>query len=183
MNEITSREDEGQLLATTENGLADKAHDEDRIKYLTFNVCGGIYGVGISAIKEIIEYPSLTRVPMTPPFIRGVINLRGNVVPVIDMAVRLGKESQAASKRTCVIIVELDSDDEKTDVGFVVDAVNAVVDIPDEDIEAAPAFGADIRTDFIIGMGKRNDNFVVVLGLERVLSIDELAKLTELKAG
>ena len=179
MNEITNNEDD-KKISTMENNIVDISNQGDEhVKYLTFIVNEGVYGVGISDVKEIIEYPSLTRVPMTADFIRGVINLRGNVVPVIDLAVRLGKESEATSKRTCVIIIELLSDDEKIDVGFVVDGVNEVVDIDDDDIEAAPAFGAEIRSDFISGMGKRNDKFVVLLDLAHVLSINELAELTE----
>ncbi len=179
MNEIKNSEAEAQLPATMEGDGDVYLQDNESLKYLTFNVSGGIYGVAISGVKEITEYPSLTRVPMTPAFIRGVINLRGNVVPVIDLAVRLGKASQEASNRSCVIIVEIEADDEKTDIGIVVDAVTAVIDIPNEDIEVAPAFGAEIRSDFISGMGKRNEKFVVLLELERVLSIDELAELTE----
>ena len=179
MNEKIDNSSDDQLPAVSENIIATEDKDNDHIKYLTFNVNAGNYGVGISGVKEIIEYPSLTRVPMTADFIRGVINLRGNVVPVIDLAVRLGKESSETTKRSCVIIVELSSDDEQIDVGFVVDGVNEVVDIADDEIEVAPAFGAEIRTDFINGMGKRNDKFVILLELANVLSIAELASLSD----
>ena len=177
MNNVAVSE-ENKPPSTTHEVVDGKAMDDDQTKYLTFNVNDGRYGVSIAGVKEIIEYPSLTQVPMTPEFIRGVINLRGNVVPVIDLAARLGQSSKEITKRTCVIIVEPEVDEEKTDVGFVVDAVYEVVNIPDEDIEAAPAFGAEIQTDFIQGMAKRKEEFVILLEMDRVLSIDELAKLT-----
>lgn len=177
MNEIMGVENDEQLPVSVEQVTEINEDDNEHMKHLTFSVSDDVYGVGISSVKEIIEYPSLTSVPMTPDFIRGVINLRGNVVPVIDLAVRLGKDSRKSGKRSCVIIVELEADGEMSDVGFVVDAVNEVVDIDDNDIEAAPSFGAKIRADFISGMGKRNDNFIIILELERVLSIDELSEL------
>jgi len=179
MNEKVNDSDNEQLPVVAEAVITAEDRDDDHIKYLTFNVNGGIYGVGISGVKEIIEYPSLTKVPMTAGFIRGVINLRGNVVPVVDLAVRLGKKSSETTKRSCVIIVELSSDDEHIDIGFVVDGVNEVVDIPDDEIEVAPAFGAEIRTDFINGMGKRNNKFVILLELANVLSVNELANLSD----
>lgn len=178
MNEIA--ESKGKELRSTVNSIGElNLQDEDHQKYLTFKVSDGIYGVGIDDVKEIIEYSTVTRVPLTAAFIRGVINLRGNVVPVVDLAIRIDKQSQEVSKRTCIIVVELEANGEKSDVGFVVDTVNAVLDIPEENIEPSPQFGADIRSDFIGGMGKVNEGFVVLLELARVLSIDELSQLTE----
>src|SRR6185437_1284225 len=123
-------------------------------QYLTFVLSGEVFAIGILAIKEIIEYSNPTRVPMMPEYLRGVINLRGLVVPVIDLAVRFGKPPSPVTKRTCIVIVEIDLDGERYDIGAMVDAVNAVVDIPAGEIEPPPAFGARIRTDFIAGMGK-----------------------------
>ncbi|MDH3325429.1 MAG: chemotaxis protein CheW [Gammaproteobacteria bacterium] len=152
-------------------------------KYLTFNVNGDVYGSEIDYIQEIIEYGAITRVPLTPKYLRGVINLRGNVVPVIDLAIRLGKEASQVTKRTCIIIVEMKSiDDEVVDIGFVVDEVDEVLDIAADNIAAPPQFGSDIRTDFILGMGKLSGKFVVLLQLEEVLSIAELADLVELES-
>src|SRR5690606_32178220 len=114
---------------------------------------GEMFAIGILAIKEIIEYANLTTVPMMPACIRGVINLRGAVVPVVDLAARFGRTPTPVSKRTCIVIVEVESGGERQDVGVIVDAVNEVLDIPAADIEPPPSFGTKIRTDFIKGMG------------------------------
>ncbi len=151
-------------------------------QYLTFMLGGEAYAIGILAIKEIIENGQVTRVPMMPEFIRGVINLRGAVVPVIDLGVRFGAGATAMGRRTCIVILEVESDGESHDVGILVDAVNEVMDIAAADVEPAPAFGAKIRTDFIAGMGKVNEKFVVILDPARVLSVDEMAALTQAAA-
>ncbi len=151
-------------------------------KYLTFLVNSETYGSDVDRIKEIIEYSTVTRVPLTPKYLRGVINLRGNVVPVVDLAVRLGKETNKVGKRTCIIIVEMQSDDEVVEIGFVVDEVDEVMDLTEEQIAMAPQFGTDIRPDFISGMGKLYDRFVVLLQLEEVLSINELSELVDLES-
>lgn len=151
---------------------------EENRQYLTFMLGGEMFAIGILSIKEIIEYGHLTTVPLMPTHIRGVINLRGAVVPVIDLAARFGRESKEVTRRTCIVILEVDSDDAHQDIGVVVDAVNEVVEIPV--IEPAPAFGARIRTDFIEGMGRVNDRFVIILSIGHVLSVDELAALSDL---
>jgi len=147
-------------------------------KYLTFNVNGEIFGTGIEYVKEIIEHGRYTRVPLSQSTIRGVINLRGNVVPVVDLAKRLGYESHAVNKRTCIIIIDMDDEGDHIDLGFVVDAVDEVIDLNNEDIEASPGFGLDIRQDFVAGMGKlKNGEFVKLLDLKTVLSISELSNV------
>ena len=146
-------------------------------QYLTFSVSGEAFAIPISAIKEIIEYRAPTDVPMKPPYIRGVINLRGRVVPVIDLAVRFGRAKGEVSKRTCIVILEITQEGEQQDISVVVDAVSAVVDIADTEIEPPPKFGARLRADFISGMGKIGERFVIVLNVDRVLSIEELAML------
>src|SRR6185369_3836668 len=148
-------------------------------QYLTFVLGGEVFAIGILSIKEIIEYSHLTAVPMTPEYVRGVINLRGAVVPVLDLQVRFGKPSSPVTKRTCNIIVEVEAAGERHDIGIVVDTVNAVLDIPDSEIEPPPTFGAHIRTEFIQGMGKVNGQFVVLLNVDRVLAGDELQALTQ----
>lgn len=157
--------------------------DEGNHQYLTFTAAGELFTMGILHIKEIIEYGNITEVPMMPPYIRGVINLRGGVVPVVDLAARFGRQSTNVSRRTCIIIVEIFSDNGKQDTGIVVDAVHGVIEIPKPDIEATPAFGANIRTDFIQGMGKVDGNFVIILDVNRVLSIEEMATLSRISAG
>ena len=146
-------------------------------QYLTFSVSSETFAIPIAAIKEIIEYRIPTDVPMMPTYIRGVINLRGRVVPVIDLSVRFGRNKGEVSKRTCIVILEIAQDDGQQDISVVVDAVSAVVDIADADIEPPPQFGAKLRADFISGMGKIGEQFVIILNVDRVLSIEELAML------
>ena len=146
-------------------------------QYLTFNVAGEMYGIAIASIKEIIEYRAPTDVPMMPGFMRGVINLRGRVVSVIDLSVRFGRARSEDTRRTCIVIVEIRQDHQQHDIGVMVDAVSAVLDIADTDIEPPPAFGAKLRADFIAGMGKVGEKFVIILDIDRVLSVDELALL------
>lgn len=147
-------------------------------KYLTFILGDEVYGFDILTIKEIIEYNHVCKVPMAPEYIRGVINLRGNVVPVIDLATRLGFESAAVNKRTCIVILEVSSEDEKIDVGVVVDAVNEVLDIRQEDIEPTPTFGVDLKPEFIEGMGRVKNNFIVLLDLLKVLDVNDLSEFS-----
>ena len=152
-------------------------NEEGQSQYLTFLLGGEMFAIPILNIKEIIEYGSLTTVPMMPAFIRGVINLRGSVVPVVDLAVRFGHKAGDVTRRTCIVIIEIESGDEKQDVGVVVDSVNEVLEIPRTEIEQAPSFGARIRADFISGMGKIDGKFVIILAVNHVLSIDEMAVL------
>jgi purine-binding chemotaxis protein CheW len=150
-------------------------------QYLTFVLGGETYALGILNIKEIIDYGNLTEVPMMPAFVRGVINLRGSVVPVVDLAARFGKGNTQIAKRTGIVIVETgnDSDDNRQDIGIIVDAVNEVVDIGQQDIEPPPSFGTGIRPDFINGMAKRNGKFIILLNVNKVLSVDEMADLSK----
>ena len=147
----------------------------DQQQYLTFTLGEEMFAIGILSIREIIEYGHLTEVPMTPPFIRGVINLRGAVVPVVDLAVRFGRAAREITKRTCIVIVEVDSGQGRQEMGVVVDAVSEVLEIPASEIEPPPQFGARIRIDFIAGMGKIDGSFVVLLDVNKVLSVDEVA--------
>ncbi|MCD6707732.1 MAG: chemotaxis protein CheW [Thiobacillus sp.] len=158
------------------------AATQDQQQYLTFMLGGEVFAIGILAIKEIIEYGNLTEVPMMPDYIRGVINLRGSVVPVVDLSARFGRKGTELTRRTCIVIIEVESGQEKQVVGVVVDAVNEVLEIPEDQIEPPPAFGAKIRTDFIRGMGKVDGRFVIILNVGNVLSIDDLALLEEANA-
>lgn len=159
-------------------GIIDAAASEAN-QYLTFMLAGDVYAIGILAIKEIIEYHSITQVPMMPASVRGVINLRGAVVPVLDILVAFGRESSPVTKRTCIVIVEVMLEDSRQVLGVVVDAVNEVLDMAQDDIEPPPAFGAKIRTDFIHGMGKIKGNFVIILNLDRIFSVQDLQALGE----
>ncbi len=155
----------------------------ERQQYLTFSLSGETFGMNILNIKEIIEYGHLTEVPMMPAFIQGVINLRGSVVPVVNLAVRFGKDAVPVGKRTCIVIIEAGSEDEPQDIGVVVDTVNAVLEIAPGDIEPPPNFGARMRTEFIAGMAKVEQRFVILVNVQRVLSIDDMATLGSLSEG
>lgn len=137
------------------------------------------YAIGILSIKEIIEYTTMTEEPLMPACVRGVINLRGAVVPVMDLQVRFGQTPSPVTKRTCIVIVEVLGPEGQQVMGVVVDAVNEVLDIDASDIEPPPAFGTRIRTDFISGMGKVRGKFVILLNVNRVLDLDDLQAMSE----
>lgn len=153
------------------------ATEEGTQQYLTFALGGEMFAVGILHVKEIIEFGNLTEIPMMPTFIRGVINLRGAVVPVIDLTARFAGRRSEVGRRTCIVIVEVREGEFTHDIGIMVDAVSEVLEIPASEIEPPPAFGAKIRADFILGMGKVNGKFVIVLNIDRVLSVEEIATL------
>jgi purine-binding chemotaxis protein CheW len=147
-------------------------------RYLTFALGGEVYALGLLDVTEIMEFRGLTVVPMMPAFIRGVINLRGRVVPVVDMAARFGRSCTDVARRTSIIIVEAAGElrgDPARQMGIMVDAVNKVVRLGDEDIEPPPSFGPGIRSDFISGMARNEGQFIIVLDVSRVLTIDEMA--------
>ncbi|HZX31794.1 MAG TPA: chemotaxis protein CheW [Rhodocyclaceae bacterium] len=145
-------------------------------KHLIFTLGVEAFAIDIAQTREITEYGSLTEVPMVPKAIRGVINLRGAVVPVIDLAARFGRGSTRVTRRTCIVILELELEggDGLQTLGIVVDGVNEVLEIPAADIAPAPSFGAGLRTDFIAGMGRVGEDFIVILDLPRVLSLGAL---------
>jgi purine-binding chemotaxis protein CheW len=165
-------------------------------RYLTFTLNDESYALDIFHVIEILEYRSLTVVPMMPEFIRGVINLRGRAVPVIDLAIRFHRGATAVRRRTSIIIVRIHepvvadpADPEAAtagtgaagqDIGILVDAVNKVVALAEDDIEPAPAFGAGIRADYISGMAKRDDDFLILLDVSHVLSISDMLSLSDL---
>lgn len=170
MNAATRVPNKAALALVTPASVSEPA------QYLTFMLDKEMFAIGILAIKEIIEYHQLTAVPMMPNWIRGVINLRGAVVPVLDLAARFGRQPSTVGKRTCIVIAEVASASERQVVGVLVDAVNQVLSISAAEIEPPPAFGAKIRTDFMHGMGKVDGKFVILLDVDHVLSIDELAE-------
>ena len=148
-------------------------------QYLTFRIANEYYGLELAQTREIIEYSGITEVPLMPNFLRGVINLRGEVVPVIDLAVRLGRKPIEVQKRTCIIVVELSNNDQNHVLGLLADGVSEVIEMDEDNIEDAPSFGANIRADFIQGIAKQGDAFVVLLDANNALSIRELAHLVE----
>jgi purine-binding chemotaxis protein CheW len=155
---------------------------EDRdpaMQYLTYTLDDEVFAMDIRSVREIIQYANMTTVPMMPVFVRGVINLRGQVVPVIDLQSRLGRSVSRVGKKTCIIIFDAVSDGEKVAIGLMVDAVSEVIEILDTDIEPPPQFGASIRKDYIRGMGKVGAEFIVILEPEKALSIEDMAMLAE----
>ena len=143
-------------------------------QFLGFSVAGEEYGVGILQVKEILEYEAVTRVPSTPPSIRGVINLRGSVVPVVDLAVKFGLPESEVTKRSCIVVLEVAIEGEKVVMGVIADAVSQVVDLCPEDIEPVPAFGPRAHVDYLLGLGKAERKFILLLDIDRLLSEDEL---------
>ena len=170
--------------ATQTRGVAAAvvAAPPEPLQYLTFMLAGEMFAIGILAIKDIIEYGHLTEVPMMPASVRGVINLRGAVVPVMDLQARFGRPASAVTKRTCIVIVETGDADGSQVIGVVVDAVNEVLELPASDIEPPPSFGAAIRRDCVCGMAKVRGNFVIVLDAANVLSIEDFSPLADLAA-
>ena len=170
-----------QNLTQSKTHLVGSA-DASPQQYLTFSLGGEVFALGILNVKEIIEFGNITEIPMMPAFIRGVINLRGAVVPVIDLSARFGGPASTVSRRTCIVIVELGEGEERQDLGVIVDAVNEVLEIPRSEIEPPPTFGAKIRADFIQGMGKVEGHFVIILNVDRVLSPQEITMLDSLSS-
>ena len=178
MGEIISR---NASPATAQSDPRAIAVVEAPQQYLTFLLGGEMFALAILNVKEIIEYGNLTEIPMMPAYIRGVINLRGAVVPVVDLAARFGGLQTTITRRTCIVIVEMkggENGDERQDIGIMVDSVSEVLEIPKSEIEAPPSFGAKIRVDFIHGMGKVSGKFVIILNIDRVLSVEELAQIS-----
>lgn len=165
------------MAVQTTSAAIEKAERHDQNQFLMFMLGRETFAIPILCIKEILEYEAPTDVPMMPEFVRGIVNLRGAVVPVIDLARRFGRVANDTTKRTCIVIVETRVGDESHVFGVVVDAVNEVLEIPDTEIEAPPAFGTAVRTDFIQGMGKVRDRFVIILNIDVALSIDDMATI------
>lgn len=154
-------------------------YNMDENQFLTFQSGNEVLGIDILYIKEIKEYHTITTIPMVPDFIKGVINLRGKVVPIIDLAVRFGRKPTIITKRTCVVVVEIVFEEEKYDVGILVDSVNEVLGLNAEDIESAPSFGTNIRNEFIKGFGKVDNSFIILLNIDKVLSISEISNIED----
>lgn len=148
-------------------------------KYLTFCLAGEEYGIGILKIKEIIGLMPITPVPQTPPFIKGVINLRGKVIPIVDLRIKFGMEQRDYSERTCIIVVEIKGDGGAILVGIVVDSVSEVLNIKASDIDETPILGSGIETDYILGMAKVNGGVKILLNIDKVLGLGELANIKQ----
>ncbi|MFO8049429.1 MAG: chemotaxis protein CheW [Desulfosudaceae bacterium] len=154
--------------------------DAQNNTYLTFHLDEELYGLNIYLVREVLEYTPVTKVPMTADFMRGVINVRGHVVPVVDLRRKFGLETAETTVNTCIIIVEMDVDGEATTMGALVDGVQEVLEIPPEQIEASPRLGSRINTRFIQGIAKLTDQFVILLNIQSIFSMDELSMLAEM---
>ncbi len=184
MNTLVKTEAAPKAPAGTAVAVAATAAPVEQKQYLTFMLGGEMFSIGILCIREIIWYSNLTEVPMMPACIRGVINLRGAVVPVMDLSNRFGKPATPVTKSTCIIIVEVQTQNEgeRLSMGVVVDSVQAVLEIAASDIEPPPSFGAKIRSDFIEGIGKVNGKFVILLNVNNVLSMQEIGEMGQAAA-
>ena len=143
-------------------------------QYLTFKLGEEIFALDIAKVREVLDFTSITKVPRTPEFMRGVINLRGSVVPVVDMRLKFGMTLTEKTVNTCIIIVEVTVDGERIILGTLADSVQEVLDLDPEQIEPAPKIGTRLKTDFIKGMGKRDTGFIIILDVDKIFSAEEL---------
>lgn len=150
-------------------------------QYLTFQLNGEMYAFAILHVKEILEYGKVTQVPMMPDYIQGIINLRGEVVPVVNLARRFYLNPQEVNKKTCVVIIEVTNEEQRQDLGVMVDSVSEVIEISSKFMRPAPNFGTKIRTEFICGMAQFDEEFVIILAEDKVLSVEELAMMEQVK--
>lgn len=152
-------------------------------QYLTFKLSEEVFGLDVANVREILEFTTVTKVPKTPEFMRGVINLRGSVVPVLDMRLKFGLSRTERTINTCIIVVEVTFDTETTIIGALVDSVQEVFELEPEQIEPAPRIGTQLKTEFIKGMGKRDDAFIIILNIDKVFSTDDIDLVKEMSTG
>ncbi len=144
-------------------------------QYLSFKLDNEIFALDIDKVREILDYTAITKVPRTPEFMLGVINLRGGVVPVVDLRLKFGMTETEKTVNTCIIITEIELDNEKAIIGALADSVDEVFDLEPDQIEPAPKIGTRLKTDFINGMGKKDDEFIIILDIDKVFSTDEIS--------
>lgn len=146
-------------------------------QYLTFKLDREVFALDVATVREVLDFTTVTKIPRTPEFMRGVINLRGSVVPVVDLRLAFGMTATEKTVSTCIIVVEVCLEGETTIMGALADSVEEVIDLEPDQIQPAPKLGTSIRTDFIRGMGKRDSQFLMILDIDRVFSADQLAGL------
>jgi len=156
---------------------------KDINQFLTFTLGKEIFALDIGTVREVLELTSITKIPRTPGFMRGVINLRGHAVPVVDMRLKLGMSKGEDTVDTCIIIVEIEFDGEFTVMGALVDSVREVFEMTPDTIEAAPKMGAAINAEYIKGMGRQNDQFIIIIDINKIFSAEELAMAKEMAGG
>jgi len=150
----------------------------ETVQYLTFKLDEEVFALDVAKVREILEYTGITKVPQTPDFMRGVINLRGSVVPVIDLRLKFGMSATVQTVNTCIIVVEVGQEDETLVLGLLADSVQEVIEMEPEQIEAAPHIGTRLNTDFIKGMGKHDNRFVMILDIDKVFTGGDLSSLS-----
>lgn len=150
------------------------AEMSETTQYLTFKLDEEVFAVDISKVREVLDFTTVTSVPQTPDFMRGVINLRGRVVPVVDLRLKFGMPETKSTVNTCIIITEVNIGDESTVIGALADSVQEVMDLEAGEIEPAPKIGTQLNTDFLRGMGKKNEEFILILDIDKVFSSDEI---------
>jgi purine-binding chemotaxis protein CheW len=150
------------------------------VQYLTFRLEDEIFAIDISQVREVLDFTTATKIPKTPDFMVGVINLRGNVVPVVDLKLKFGMQKTEKTVNTCVIITEVDIGGEKTVIGALADSVQEVIELDSEHIGPAPKIGMSLKTEFIKGMGKRNDKFIIILNINSVFSEEEMTDIMDM---
>jgi purine-binding chemotaxis protein CheW len=155
----------------------------DTRQYLTFQLEEEVFGLDVSHVREILEFTTVTKVPKTPDYMRGVINLRGSVVPVLDMRLKFGLIQTEKTVNTCIIVVEVSFEDEHTIIGALVDSVEEVFELEPEQIEPAPKIGTQLKTEFIKGMGKRDDHFIIILNIDKIFSSEDLTPVLDTGTG
>jgi len=155
------------------------ANAAETTQYLTFMLGDEVYALDIGKVREVLDFTTVTKVPRTPDFMRGVINLRGSVVPVVDLRLKFGMSATQKTVNTCVIITEVTVDNDTTVLGALADSVQEVIDLAPADISSAPKIGTRLRTEFIRGMGKRDDRFLIILDIDKVFLTDELAMVRQ----
>lgn len=151
-------------------------------QYLTFRLEEEVFALDISQVREVLDFTAITKVPRTPEFMRGVINLRGSVVPVVDMRLKFGMSRTEQTLSTCIIIVEINIEGERLILGALADSVQEVIELGPGQIEPAPRIGTRLDTEFIKGMGKRDEQFIIILDIDRIFSMDELASVAVAEA-
>ena len=151
----------------------------DSVQYLAFKLADEVYAVDVAKVREILDFPPITKVPRTPEFMRGVINLRGSVVPVVDMRLKFGMSKTEKSVNTCIIVVEAMLDNDLTTIGALADSVQEVIELDQNSIEPPPRMGSRLKVEFLKGMGKIGDNFLMLLDIDKVFSTDELTMFKE----
>ena len=144
-------------------------------QYLTFKLGNEVFGIDVAKVREVLDFTNVTEIPRTPDYMSGVINLRGSVVPVVDLRLCFEMPKTQRTKNTCIIVVEVELEGEATVIGALADSVEEVIDLEPDQIQPAPKIGTQIRTDFIKGMGKRDAQFIIILDIDRVFSAEELS--------